>query len=217
MNISFLTLPKTFQEYKDGSKKSFKKNLRNILNRIRHEHPEHTLTLKVMEPSSKTDEAFESFYKGHIDYWNKKGSRSDFRRYPALRSFYKTIYRIYSLTSENEDKFIFSHLWIGKTHISSQFSLFHGNKMTGHLILNNPEYKRYNPGFLHIEKLIQYTLEEKKGKTFEFGRGNDSYKSVWTDSNYKLWEFTFYKNNFFYLLSKTNTFLKKCLPKLKIL
>jgi CelD/BcsL family acetyltransferase involved in cellulose biosynthesis len=192
MSIPILKLPETIEAYTQTKSKSFHKDIRRIYNRLEREYPKEEVTLSFLPASPETDIKMASFLQNHQDYWKAKGVKTETVRFPELKSFYQSIHAHYQSSKERHGRFHFSVLSLGDIPLSYQFCYWQGRHYLGYLTHYNPDYKPYRPGILHIESLIHHVIEEG-AEAFEFGRGDEPYKSQWTKSLLPLWNLTMFK------------------------
>ena len=82
--------------------------------------------------------------------------------------------------------FELSTLELGGTPVSYHFDIQTPQGCMGYLSCYQPDARKYRPGLLHIEALIERT-HHRGGRRFEFGRGDESYKNQWHVTRKPLW------------------------------
>ena len=204
MSVAYLALPAE----ETDTHKLIKRNLRNTLKKARNklttEFPEQPVTLELLSPSRESDDAFSRFIELHSAYWASKGWRSNFRRFPELAKFYKRMHRRYSATRQ----FTFSRLMLGKTPLSYLVCVGQGRQATlAYLNAYCTEYARFSPGSLHLEAVLQEALRLGYG-SFEFGRGDENYKTHWTETEYPVWNLKLYRHTAVHWLEQLDAVLK---------
>ncbi|MBX2860874.1 MAG: GNAT family N-acetyltransferase [Vampirovibrio sp.] len=207
MSISHLALPNSVEEYdKTGKKKSFRRFVKKGYNRLATDYDQATPTLEITtEPSAELDRFFEQ----HIAYWKSQGGKSDFVRYPDLKAFYKDLLINYGHTSQ-KNGVMFSILQIQGQPMSYQIGYWSGISYMGHIASYMDGFQRYSPGVLHYEELI-HEIIRRKGSLVEFGRGDDAYKSQWTQTKTPLWSLLGFRSPVAKILWQTDECLRSLL------
>lgn len=213
MSIPYMRLPATCAEYEERfRKKGFKKDLKRVHNHLGRDFPEQPLQVEAISPSSQGDTYLADFYDRHSKYWAQRGLKSDFQRYSNLGAFYRSVYNHFGQASHPGKGFKFSRLFIGDITLGYQFVLIYRNTHVGHIVNFDDAYKKYRPGVLHFEKMILEAIEHGAG-IFEFGRGDESYKSQWADDVIPLYSQMYFKNGWPRLLFALDEWLKTLLKR----
>jgi|GEM_PF-3270297 len=199
--LSFIDLPSDWLEYQNTlRKKKYHKDLNRIHNNIQKDFDNAMPTLIVHPPGPETDKVLKSFLESHQQYWLDRGSRTEYDRHRKILDFYKIIHREFS-----EGKaiwrpvFEFTTLQIGERVISYHFDIQTREGATGCLCSYDPEVKKYRPGVLHIEAIIERT-QNLGGRRFTFGRGDEAYKNQWKIEKKPLWHFMAFRTKFSHML-----------------
>jgi hypothetical protein len=82
----------------------------------------------------------------------------------------------------------FSVLKCGNNKISWHLGFIHNRTFYYYMPVINPLYEKYSPGKIHLFKLIEYSILNGY-KVFDHLRGDESYKTGWTDSYTNLYSF----------------------------
>jgi CelD/BcsL family acetyltransferase involved in cellulose biosynthesis len=153
------------------------------------------------------------FVDGHIQYWGDQGLPSLFTRFPTVRQFYKDMLR-YGQTEAHDDdpKLAFTTLEANQEVMSYHFGFLQGKNFLCHITHYDETHKFYTPGLVHMDRSIFYTLA-KQGTRFEFGRGDEPYKKLWTETSYPLWSMVAYRNIAAKALWKGDLGIKRLLKK----
>ncbi len=194
MSMPYYDLPESAEAYEDITRKrGFKKDLKRVKNHLERDFPEDQLALAFYAPSDNVDAHLAAFFESHIQYWQLRGVKSDFRRYPKLKSFYRdAYYHFYEPDIRNHCQLLFSGLSLGEKVLGYQMVFINGQNALGHIVTYNEQYKKYRPGILHFDALIADAIT-RGAKVFEFGRGDEPYKSQWAKTKQPLWNLEVYK------------------------
>lgn len=211
--VLYLQLPETIEAYEEASRKrGYKRDLKRVHNHLKRDFPEHSLQLDFIPPSPQAREMMENFCRQHIAYWAGRGSNSDFKRFPNLMEFYLTLHNRFNPAGEAYGRAQFSILRIGNIPLGYQVVFVQKDSFIGHLVTYNAAYRKYRPGILHFEALIHHAIQSG-AHWFEFGRGDESYKTQWTQETRPLWSLLIHKSRWTACLWHLDDILKKLLKK----
>jgi hypothetical protein len=190
MSVPFIALPEDRTSPPTYRKKKYQSDLNRIQNHLRKDFGEPSPQLTVHPPGPAADKILEIFLKSHQQYWLERGCRTEYNRHRQLMGFYQTVYRYFSAedihTRETTPVFEFSTLAIGGKPVSYHFDIQTWQGCMGYLSCYDPQARKYRPGHLHIEALIERT-RLLGGRLFELGRGDESYKNQWHIQKKPLW------------------------------
>lgn len=219
MSVPFIELPEELGSPPTYRKKKYQSDLNRIQNHLRNDFGEPLPKLRVHIPGPESDKILEIFLTSHQQYWLSRGCRTEYDRHRMLMSFYQSIYRHFSKnmadTTEDKPVFEFSTLEIGSNPVSYHFDIQTSQGCMGYLSCYNQHAKKYRPGHLHIEALIERT-HQLGGRRFEFGRGDESYKNQWHIQKKPLWNLLAFRNSFSHFLWQMDTRIKSISQKRKI-
>lgn len=210
--IPYITLPETLPEYEAMRRKKTRLEVNRHNNRFAKEFG-YPPKLTFISSSEESDALLTRFFSGHIKYWMERGQKSDFQRFPKLYDFYKDMLR-YSHTEfqTGEPQLLLSVLTIGDYQLSYHLGFWQGHSYLSHLTNFNQGFRSYSPGTIHMDKLVFETLD-RGGSEFEFGRGDEPYKTMWTQTKKPLWQLRIFRNPLSKALWQVDILLKKLLKK----
>lgn len=168
---TFVSLPRTFDEYFQSLRKKMRHNLRQRERRLRDKH---RLEYRSYSQMNLTlEEAMETFFTPHQQRWQSRGYEGKFAD-PVFKNFHLDVarrfdergwLRLYFLTLDDEP-------------VATDYCFQYGQKMYSYLSGFNPQYSEYGVGnisALHsIESSIKGGLRE-----CDMLRGVHSYKESW--------------------------------------
>jgi CelD/BcsL family acetyltransferase involved in cellulose biosynthesis len=208
-SMPWMPLPASVELYEASGRKRrlaqdvrrFKKRVGNLL--------QQPLEVEYRTPSPETDKLFDRFFESHQAYWKARGRKSNFQRFPRLSRFYKDVFSALSACGDPQTPTMaFSILKAGDLALGYQFGWWQGESYLSYMTLYNQDYKEHRPGILHMDAMVVAALE-RGCRQFEFGRGDEPYKALWTDEKYSLWNLRLYRNRLSYQLWQTDRLLKK--------
>lgn len=210
--IPYLELPGTTEEYEKVRRKKTRWEVNRHCNRFAKEFGA-PLELEFQTASEASDAYFSGFIKTHVAYWADRGQKSDFQRFPALPAFYRDMLSYSAFQAEaDEPKLLFSVLKMNGYQLSYHFGFWQGGGYLGHLTGFNQKFRSFSPGIVHMDKLVFDTID-RGGRLFEFGRGDEPYKRMWTKAQKPLWNLRLFRNPLARLLWNFDQQLKKLLGK----
>ena len=210
--IPYLSLPDSVEEYEPTRRKKTRLEVNRHNNRFAKEFGEPP-ELVFLPAGEASDAILTRFFSGHIKYWAEKGQKSDFLRYPRLYDFYKDMLAYAdSQTQPDAPRLLLSILSLNEYQLSYHLGFWQGNSYLSHLTNYNQGFKGYSPGTIHMDKLIFASLE-RGGIEFEFGRGDEPYKKMWTQSKKPLWQLRVFRSPWASMLWSMDIRLKKLLKK----
>lgn len=191
--IPYVALPPTEEAYAGIRRKKTRLEVNRHCNRFEKEFGEPP-SLNFYASGEASNAILTRFFAGHIKYWSEKGSKSDFQRFPALYGFYKAMLD-YSENQAQESgpKLLFSVLKVNDHQLSYHLGFWQGNAYLSHITHYNQGFRTYSPGTIHMDKLIFDTIS-RGGAEFEFGRGDEPYKQLWTKTKKTLWNLRIFRN-----------------------
>lgn len=189
-SIPYIALPDNVEDFKyKVCKKKQRRNLTNLHNTLQKDFPDRELRLVFHPPGAELDDKIDTFSERHIEYWQQRGVCSDFVRYPCLKAFYKALLRRYPMAEmggNREKSIAHSRLLLGDEVLGDEISIWQENGTVAHICTYSDDYGKYRPSKLHMEALMYETIAGG-GNLFSFGRGDEEYKSHWTDDKIPLW------------------------------
>jgi len=187
MSIPYLELPEDWEEYRTQlRKKKYQSDLKRVQNHIRQDFNASGAQLIVHRPAESAG-FLEDFLNFHKEYWMVRGSRTEYHRHPKLLEFYRTIHQSFSEGhTSGKPVFEFSTLVFEDSPVSYHFDIQTQRGCMGYLSCYNQDARKYRPGILHIEALIERTHRLGR-RRFEFGRGDEHYKNQWHIQKRPLW------------------------------
>lgn len=213
MSIPFIELPENWADYPATlRKKKYQGDLKRIHNHIRHDFDGQNAELIVHTPGQESDKKLQQFLAFHKEYWRNRGSKTEYGRHPKLLDFYYQVHRQFSRAPEAPENnhppiFEFSTLMIGNEPVSYHFDIQAQPGCMGYLSCYEQNARKYRPGILHIEALIERT-HQLGGRRFEFGRGDEHYKNQWHIQKKPLWNLLAFRSPFFSLLWRLDARIK---------
>jgi CelD/BcsL family acetyltransferase involved in cellulose biosynthesis len=206
--IPYLRLPATEAEYEPTRRKKTRLEVNRHCNRFAKEFG-NPLRLEFQPATEASDAILTRFFAGHIKYWAEKGFKSDFQRFPNLFQFYKDMLA-YSQQQvvESEPRLLFSVLKMDDYQLSYHLGFWQGNGYLSHITHFNQGFKGYSPGTIHMDKLVFDTIR-RGGVEFEFGRGDEPYKKMWTQEKKPLWNMRIFRNPVSQAIWNIDILLKK--------
>lgn len=210
--IPYVELPATVEAYEANRRKKTRLEVNRHTNRFIKEFGEPP-ALTFVPSTEATEAVLTRFFAGHIKYWAERGQKSDFQRFPALFEFYKDMLA-YSDTQAGPDdpKLLLSVMTIQDYQLSYHLGFWQGDSYLSHLTNYNQGFKGYSPGTIHMDRLVFETLE-RGGSLFEFGRGDEPYKTMWTKIKKPLFQIRIFRNPVSAALWQVDILLKKLLKK----
>lgn len=211
-SMPHLALPETKAAYEAVRRKKTRLEVNRHVNRFIKESgqpPE----LQFLPACGATNASLARFAEGHIAYWASRGQKSDFQRFPALNGFYRDMLA-YSDTQVAEDapKLLFSVLKLKDVELSYHLGFWQGSRYLSHLTNYNSDFKTYSPGTIHMDSLVFDTLQ-RGGTAFEFGRGDEPYKKMWSKEKLPLWNLRLFRHPWAKLLWNFDLILKRIIGK----
>jgi len=210
--IPFVALPETVEAYEAMRRKKTRLEVNRHKNRFAKEFgnpPE----LTFMSAGEASDAILTRFFAGHIKYWAERGEKSDFQRFPALYQFYKDMLTYSEQACQPDDpQLLLSIMTVADYQLSYHLGFWQGKRYLSHITNYNQGFKSYSPGTIHMDSLIFETLA-RGGNEFEFGRGDEPYKAMWTKSKKSLWQLRCFRNPLSAALWQVDILLKKMLRK----
>lgn len=178
--IPYVDLPQAMADYQSLYKKP-RKDLQRRIAKLETDYPGKPLEMIYPDPrSEETAEQLEVFRKQHIAYWNARGMRSDFERYPQLLDFYRAALALgENCMVPDIPQLLFSFQRVGNTPVSYSLDFWQGQSLLCHITSYNRDFAPYSPGLAHMEGLIRNCVRAQASR-FEFGRGEEEYKLKWT-------------------------------------
>lgn len=208
----YMALPATMEEYREKCQRPrLRKRINNGLNRLKKDFPDRKVFLNTDIPATMLD----TFAQRHIAYWQNNGIKSEFVRYPAMLDFYKNMFTHYQ-TLGGPNRVYLSQLQLDDEVLSYQIGFRTQDTYTAHMINYQESYDWYSPGLLQFEHLFWQSIEDGL-KCFDMGRGETSYKTLWTDVTRSFWDLTLYPTPQAYLQYHADTWLKLSLQRLGLL
>ncbi len=189
----YLELPQQVDQYKSCLKRNLKNNINRRLNRLRETYPNRPLQLEVIPPVSQNQVCLDTLFNAHIAYWQQRGVKSNFARFPQLRQFYRTLHQHFFDSAQGKGKMELTCLKLGNEPISTILALWQGPNYMAQILNYNQQYADYDPGTLHFDALIRHIIQNG-GTCLDFGRGDEVYKSRWTDKEQTLWNMWVFKD-----------------------
>jgi CelD/BcsL family acetyltransferase involved in cellulose biosynthesis len=194
MSIPYIELADEWADYLAHTlKRKARSDLKRIHNHIQHDFEGSRPELVIHLPGPASDERLQSFLKAHQAYWRSRGCRTEYTRHQKLLGFFLTVYKHFSADQRNQSSeptgtpvFEFSTLELGGQPVSYHFDIQSAQGCMGYLSCYEQQAKKYRPGILHIEALIERT-HQLGGRRFEFGRGDEHYKNQWAIQKTPLW------------------------------
>ena len=172
--FSIINLPKTWEEYKNTLSK---KNLKNI-RRALHQMEKTNLTAQFSQMLSEKE--IETVIQFHCDTLFKNhqiiSSFQDSQNKRFLISFMKKIFP--------KDQIVLFMLKDNKKLVQIDLQFSNGKYWVGYMTGMHPDYKEISPGRTAMYHVINKAIEEGVD-VYDFGWGNENYKSQWaTEDSY---------------------------------
>ncbi|WP_303674273.1 GNAT family N-acetyltransferase [Vampirovibrio chlorellavorus] len=210
-----LPLPDSVKAYETTRRKKTRLEVNRHNNRFEKDRGSRPQLTFHTEPKV-SDVLLKAFVDNHKQYWASRGQKSDFVRYPELHSFYRHMLEeaagIDIKSEKNAPRLLLSTLAANDITLSYQLGFWQGSSYLSHLTNFNQNFRSYSPGTLHMDALVFHAVEA--GATeFNFGRGDEPYKHLWTREKHPLWNLRLFRHPLAKALWALDHFLKKCLRK----
>jgi CelD/BcsL family acetyltransferase involved in cellulose biosynthesis len=210
--IPYLMLPTTEEEYEKTRRKKTRLEVNRHCNRFAKEFGA-PLQLEFQPSCEASHAILTRFFAGHVKYWAEKGFKSDFQRFPNLYNFYKAMLEHSDQhAADNEPRLLFSVLKMEEYQLSYHLGFWQGNSYLSHITHFSQGFRSYSPGTIHMDKLVFDTIR-RGGIEFEFGRGDEPYKKMWTQEKKPLWNFRHFRSPLGAAIWQIDITLKKLLGK----
>ncbi len=207
-----LSLPSTVKDYETNRRKKTRLEVNRHNNRFEKDLGSRPV-LEFQTTPETGNPILTDFVNNHIQYWTSRGQKSDFQRFPKLLSFYQNMLGEASQTNgQNAPKLMLSTLKVNEITLSYQLGFWQGSSYLSHLTNFNQSYRSYSPGTLHMDAMVFHAVEAG-AQEFNFGRGDEPYKHLWTREKQPLWNLQLFRNPLAKALWTLDIFLKKCLRK----
>jgi hypothetical protein len=195
MPIPWLDLPLPEAEFLKTRRKKTRLELNRFTNRIVNQtglKPELAYQGSTADQWPQTRAMLKHFAQGHAAYWGAKGVKSDFIRYAALEDFYADLLLAAENASPDSPALKLSTLDLQGKPMCYQLGFWQGTHYLSHMTHYEESYQDYSPGTLHMEALVIDTIR-RGGTHFDFGRGEQPYKRLWTKVNRPLWNLRLFR------------------------
>ncbi len=218
MSCPYFDLPSNQESYEAAYPKNRKKRKRHH-NQINRDFKGKAFEFQWLTDESEIQSELDCLIQRHVAYWKERGVCSGFQRYANMKRFYQDLLAGYP-TQQSADGQItlgrvrFSVLKIDGNPVSYDIGLHQGDGYLGHLGCYSESFKRYGPGFLHAEALIENAIEAGDTR-FYFGRGDEAHKFNWADKKQSLFNLLLFKNRPAYFLWQADEALKSGVHGLK--
>ncbi len=181
MSCPFMNLPESLAVYE----KLYPSNMKKLRQQLKlvakagYEPP----VMEMIRSPLEISYHLEIMAQWHSAYWEERGSRSNFERFPRLRNFYSDLLILYA---GERPKVRFFVLKLKDDVLAYDIGLQRINGYLGHLGAYNREFSRFSPGFLLDEMLLQYGITQGD-RCYYLGRGNEPHKARWQNDEQPLW------------------------------
>lgn len=210
--MPYLELPDNAVVYDKMRRKKTRMDTNRLCNLIKRSF-DVPLQIEFHHLTPKSEKIIDRFIETHIQYWASRGSKSDFKRFPRLSGFYKALLAdARHLQDEQAPHLLFNILTLGGEALSYHFDIWQGDSYLTHINSYNPEFGKFSPGKLHMDRLVFEALELKSSE-FSFGRGDEPYKRMWTKEKKALWQLRLFRTPVVEQIWKIDPLLKKLLKK----
>jgi CelD/BcsL family acetyltransferase involved in cellulose biosynthesis len=210
--MPYVTLPDSVSDYEKTRRKKTRLEVNRHCNRFAKEFG-HPPTLEFQPANEATNATLTRFANAHIKYWFERGQKSDFQRFPNLMPFYKDMLAYSDFQAQpDEPRLLFSVLMMNDFQLSYHLGFWQGDRYLSHLTNFNQGFRSYSPGTIHMDKLVFNTIE-RGGQIFEFGRGDEPYKHMWTKEKIPLWNLRLFRNPLSKALYEFDNQIKKLIGK----
>jgi CelD/BcsL family acetyltransferase involved in cellulose biosynthesis len=207
-----LPLPGSVEDYESTRHKKTRLEVNRHCNRFEKTMGSRPLLAFHTEPQASAA-ILKEFVDNHIEYWASRGQKSDFSRFPKLISFYRNLLgEACRVRGQNAPRLLLSTLKVNDITLSYQLGFWQGSSYLSHLTNFNQSFRSYSPGTLHMDALVFHAVEAG-AKEFNFGRGDEAYKHLWTREKRPLWNLRLFRHPVAKALWALDCFLKKCLGK----
>ena len=169
----YVALPKTFESLK----KTFSRNLRQNLSRYSRKIQEnHNVDLKRFDEAGfSVKEAMDIFVRLHELKWKSEGKPGAFVE-DSFRNFHVDVAE--SLAQNGWLTLYF--LMADDEPVSCQYNFMYEQKMYYYLAGFLPQYSSYSVGTLTIMLILKRCIESGLNE-YDFMRGDEAYKTMWTN------------------------------------
>lgn len=211
----YMQVPESVEVYETKVRSNrIKKMVKSAIARLKHRYTPVNLTL-----AWPTDaDTMAQLAQNHIAYWQDKGIRSEFARYPQLKDFYVQLLQQSGQTPGHP---LNRPLWLNTILINDElmaWQLGHSDHDSTCSILTSylAPYTNFRPGILQFDRLVQETITSGR-HCFNFGRGMMTYKTYFTDLSWPLYTLRLFRCNAAPLLFKLDQCLMACRNQIKSL
>jgi CelD/BcsL family acetyltransferase involved in cellulose biosynthesis len=209
--VPYLSLPANLEGYeRTVIRGRLRKNLNNVANRLRTDLPDHDWSLEFISRPDEIERHLNGMTRRHKAYWLEKGIISDFTQFPDLDLFYQRMLQAYNArnTQYSPGRFVLSVLKLEDLVMSYHLGVINQQGYMGLICTYYEEFARYKPGFLHFDLLIRSAIARGE-QVFEFGQGDEDYKSRWTESSIPLYSLAAEKTPFVRWVRRMPTVLRQ--------
>ncbi len=201
----FIRLWGTYDEY---MKKNFSSNFRNRIRRMEKRLKKlGNHRYEIFEDGKNLDRILEKIFLVEKKSWKGRQKSGIFSTYKKRR-FYFNIIKNMAI----EKKLLIHLQWLEDILISYRIGFKANRKYYDYNLAFDPDFSKYSPGLLSLNNLLQY-LYENEFKIFDFLKGGEKYKRMWTDNASKTIHFYIFRpcagGKIENLTRKTRLFLKK--------
>ncbi|UCD55748.1 MAG: GNAT family N-acetyltransferase [Candidatus Omnitrophota bacterium] len=121
------------------------------------------------------------YFKIHVKRWRDFSGRYSQFQYENWRNFVREISAIFLEKSYVD----LSYLKLNSNIVACHFGFIFNNAFHWYMPTFNPDFARFSPGNIFIMRLLEHSAN-KGFMRFDFLRGEEPYKAMWTDSTKNL-------------------------------
>jgi CelD/BcsL family acetyltransferase involved in cellulose biosynthesis len=200
----YLSLPKSTDEYWAGLKPHLRKNLRNLSRSLKRDGDVEFVTIT---DSPEIERALDDVVRLHEARLDSRGTASAFV-HPSVREFHRAALRSLSAAG-------WAHVHLLKFRgqpVAAIYGFSSGRTYFFYQSGFDPAYSRFSVGSQAISGVIEHAI--RAGHTeFDFLRGNESYKRVWSNTSRQLHEIGLYDRRVRSRIAQTRRVVHEALSK----
>jgi CelD/BcsL family acetyltransferase involved in cellulose biosynthesis len=187
---------------------NLKPHLRSTIIRKSRKLEKLGLHLELVESAEEVASSLLCLFQLHKQCWNDRGIRGNFKD-EAIRDFHRDV----SSRFFSRDMLRLYKLYADGKVVSALYAFKYKNKLFYFQSGYDPSWSSYSPGTVLMWKCIERSVDDNLDN-FDYLRGNEHYKTLWTNTQVSTWTLRFIKKNsimvrFYYCSVDSYKVLKK--------